>query len=151
MESENPFRVSLKLKEGKSPHLYLVQLQELMKEDTSLHPMMKRTLLMLKKTRTPFILLANMREMVIDPTNSRHFDRSANPKGDWVCTLWSESEIKQHRENPKEHIKAILNLFEKLGYEIYDYQTCSLEYIKMLEEITLKQIEDQIKGRETKE
>ena len=56
VEIEKPFRISLKLKEGKSPHVYLPQLKVLMEEDTSLHPMMEKTLKLLKKTKTPLIL-----------------------------------------------------------------------------------------------
>ena len=138
-----PFRVSLKLKEGKSPHLYIPQIQEIMKDDTSLHPMMKKTLTLLKKTRTPFIMLSKLREIVIDPINFRHFDRSAEPKGAWVCTLWSPEEIAQSKKDLQGHIKAMFNLFDKLGYEFYDTQNCTLEYMQMLEEITIKQIEAQ--------
>jgi hypothetical protein len=119
-----------------------------MKEDTSLHPMMYKTLQMLKKTRTPFIMLASLREVVIDPLNFRHFDRSAEPRGDWVCTLWSEEEIKQHNKDEEGHIKAMFSLFEKLGYELYDSKECSLEYMKMLEDLTSRQIENQLKQRE---
>jgi hypothetical protein len=145
---EKSFRITLKLAAGKSPHIYLEQLKEIMKNDTSLHPMMKKTLKMLKLTRIPYIMLANTREIVIDPMNFRHFDRSVEPKGDWICTLWGESEIEQHKKNPEEHIKAILKLFESLGYELYNSKTCSLEYVQSLEELTSGQIESQLKGRE---
>jgi len=147
MAEEKPFRISLKLKEGKSPHLYVSQLKVMMENDTSLHPMMKRTLLMLKKTRTPFILLAKTREVVIDPLNSRHFDRSVEPRGTWICTMWSEEELKEHTKDSQGHIRAILKLFESLGYELYDSQPCSVDYIEMLEDVTSPQIEAQIKGR----
>jgi hypothetical protein len=140
---DKPFRVSLKLKEGKSPHLYLNQIQVLMKDDTSLHPLMKKTLLMLKKTRTPYIMLAKLREVVIDPINFRHFDRNAEPKGPWVCTLWSEEEIRQAKKDLKEHIKSVFNLFEGLGYEFYDSKEVSPDYMQMLEDLTSKQIEAQ--------
>jgi hypothetical protein len=143
-----PFRVSLKLKEGKSPHLFITQIKEIMDEDTSLHPMMERTLKLLKRTRTPFVMLATVRELVVDPINLRHFERSAQPrKGAWVCTLWSEEEVKQHKQDPEGHIKAMFNLFEKLGYEFYDTQKCNADYLKMLEDLTFNQIEVQLKQR----
>ena len=145
---EKPFRVTLKLKEGKSPHLYITQIQEMMKNDTDLHPMMEKTLKLLKKTRTPFIMLAPLREIVLDPLNFRHFDRSAEPRGDWVCTLWSEDEIKQHREDPEGHIKASLKMFEALGYELFNAEAISDEYLRSLEELTSKQIEAQMKARQ---
>ncbi|MCK9430207.1 MAG: hypothetical protein M0R17_09410 [Candidatus Omnitrophica bacterium] len=148
MNIQKPFRVSLKLKEGKSPHIYLTQLKVLMEEDTSLHPMMYKTLQLLKKTRTPFIMLATLREIVIDPLNFRHFDRSAEPRGDWVCTLWSKEEIKEHKQDAEGHIKAMFKMFEALGYEFYDSKECSQEYIRMLEDLTSKQIENQMLQRE---
>jgi hypothetical protein len=146
MESKS-FRVSLKLKEGKSPHLFIEQIKQMMSEDTSLHPMMEKTLKMLKKTRTPYIMLSRLRELVVDPENFRHFDRSADPKRDFVCTLWSKEEITQYKEDPDAHIKAMFNLFEKMGYEFYDSKECTHEYIKQLENMTFKQIEAQLKGR----
>lgn len=148
MKITKPFRVSLKLKEGKSPHIYVTQLKVLMEEDTSLHPMMEKTLKMLKKTRTPFIMLAPLREIVLDPMNYRHFDRSAEPRGDWVCTLWSEDEIKQHNKDADGHIKAMFHMFESLGYEFYDSKECSDEYMQMLEDLTSGQVASQLKQRE---
>jgi len=148
MEITKPFRISLKLKDGKSPHVYINQIKAIMENDTELHPMMAKTLKLLKKTRQPYILLANLREVVVDPLNLRHFDRSAEPRGNWVCTLWSEDEIKQHKKDPEGHIKAMFHLFESLGYEFYDTKEVSSDYILMLEDLTSKQIEAQMKGRE---
>jgi hypothetical protein len=138
------FRVSLKLKEGASPHLYTIQLKEIMKDDSSLHPMMNRTLKLLKKTRTPYIKLSYLREVVFDAMNFRHFDRSAEPRGNWVCTLWSIEEIKDFKSNPEEYLKTVLKFFQLLGYELYDNEICSADYIKSLEDLTQKQIEAQL-------
>lgn len=141
------FRVSLKLQEGKSPHLFVVQIKEIMKNDTSLHPMMSKTLKLLKKTRTPFIMLATLKEIVVDPINFRHFLRDAEPRGDWVCTIWSDEEIQQHKEDAQGHIKAMFHMFEGLGYEFYDTQPASKEYIRTLEQMTEKQIQQQMQQR----
>jgi hypothetical protein len=143
-----PFRVSLKLAEGKSPHIYTPQLKVMMENDTSLHPMMEKTLKMLKKTRTPFIMLATIREVIVDPQNNRHFDRSAEPRGSWVCTLWSEEEIKQNVIDPEGHLKAALKLFQALGYDLFDSAIVSEEYLKSVEELCKPQIESQLRGRE---
>jgi len=142
------FRVTLKLKEGASPHVYVTTLKMLMIDDTSLHPMMEKTLKLLKKTRTPFIKLSELRELVFDGLNFRHFDRSAEPRGDWVCTLWSEDEVKDFISNPEEYVKTVLKFFNKLGYDLYDSNICSVDYLKMLEDVTSKQIESQLKGME---
>lgn len=144
---EKAFRVSMKLKPGKQPHLFIAQLKEIMANDTSLHPMMNRTLKMLKKTRTPYIMLPHLREMVFDPLNFRHFDRSAEPKGNWVVTLWAPEEIKDYLSNKEEYIKTVLKLFEALGYELYDSKTVSEEYMNALAERVKPQIESQLKGR----
>ena len=140
------FRVSLKLTEGHSPHIYITQLKTLMKDDVALHPMMERTLKLLKKTRTPYVKLAVLRELVFDAMNFRHYDRSADPPGKWVCTLWSEEEIKDFKSNPEEYIKTVLKFFQVLGYELFDSLVCSPEYLKMLEDVTSKQIAAQMKN-----
>lgn len=143
-----PFRVSLKLADGKSPHIYTTQLKVMMEKDTSLHPMMSKTLKLLKKTRTPYIMLATIREVIIDPQNNRHFDRSAEPRGSWVCTLWSDEEIEQNTKDPEGHLKASLKLFQTLGYELFDSAIISDEYLKSIEELCRPQIESQLRGRE---
>ncbi len=127
--------------------MYLVQLKELMKNDKSLHPMMEKTLKLLKKSRTPYIMLSRLREMVIDPNNLRHYDRSAEPKGDWVCTIWSEEEAESFRNDSEGHIKSMFNMFEGLGYEFYDSKEVTIEYLNMLEDITIKQINAQMEQR----
>lgn len=139
------FRVSLKLKEGSPPHLYTIQLKKYMADDTSLHPMMNRTLKMLKKTRTPYIKLSFLREVVFDCPNLRHFDRSADPQGNWVCTLWSEGEVEDFQNNPEEYIRTVLKFFKLLGYELYDSTVCKQEYLDMLQDVTSRQIESQEK------
>lgn len=141
------FRVSLKLREGAQPHVYTVQLKKLMEDDTSLHPMMSRTLKFLKKTRAPYIILAQLREVVFDPKNLRHFDRSAEPRKNWVCTLWSSEEIEDFTKNPEEYIRTVLKFFEQLGYELYDSNICKQDYLDMLVDVCTKQIARQQKGR----
>lgn len=148
MVTDKAFRVSMKLKDGKNPHVFTTQLKLIMENDSSLHPMMKRTLKMLKRTRTPYIMLATLREVVFDPINFRHFDRSAEPRGYWNCVLWSEQEIKDYLKDKENYIKAALRLFESLGYELYDSKVVTEEYLKSLEELTQKQIDSQVQGRE---
>lgn len=147
---DKAFRISMKLKEGKQPHLFVTQLQKIMENDKELHPMMARTLKMLKRTRTPYIMLATLREVVFDPLNFRHFDRSAEPRGNWIVTMWSESEIADYLKNPEEYIKAALKLFESLGYDLFDSKVVTVEYLNSLAELCSKQIDSQLKGREMK-
>ena len=152
MEKELPssfkkaFRVSLKLREGAQPHLYTTQLKKIMEDDTSLHPMMNRTLKLLKKTRTPYIMLSRKREVVFDCPNLRHFDRSADPMRNWVCTLWSEAEVNDFNQNPEEYLRTVLKFFKVLGYDLYDSNVCRKKYIDMLVDVCSKQIKSQEKG-----
>lgn len=144
---DKAFRVSLKLKDGAQPHIYTSQLKKLMEDDTSLHPMMNRTLKLLKKTRTPYIRLSRLREVVFDFPNLRHFDRSADPMRNWVCTLWSEDEVADYKENPEEYLRTVLKFYKKMGYELFDSNPCKPDYIEMLVDVCTKQIERQEKGR----
>jgi len=141
------FRVSLKLKEGAQPHLYTGQLKKMMEDDTSLHPMMNRTLKLLKKTRTPYIMLSRKREVVFDCPKLRHFDRSADPMKNWVCTLCSDEEVEDYKSNPEEYLRTVLRFFKKLGYELFDSNVCKEDYIDMLVDVCQKQIKSQEKGR----
>ena len=145
------FRVTLKLKEGSPPHLFTTQLKKLMEEDTSLHPMMHRTLKLLKKTRTPYIKLSLLREVVFDFNGFRHFDRSAEPRGNWVCTLWSVEEVNDFTSDPEEYVRTVLKFFKVLGYDLYDSKICTPDYIVSLSELTSKQIESQMKSMAERE
>lgn len=141
------FRISLKLREGAQPHIYIIQLKKIMEKDKSLHPMMSRTLKLLKKTRTPYIILSKLREVVFDFPNLRHFDRSADPMKNWVCTLWSEGEVEDYQKNPEEYLRTVLKFYKSLGYDLYDSNACKKEYIDMLVDVCSKQLERQHKGR----
>lgn len=141
------FRVSLKLKEGTQPHIYVSQLKTIMENDVSLHPMMEKTLKLLKRTRQPYIVLSTLREVVFDCANLRHFDRSAEPQGNWVCTLWSEDEVSDCKSNPEEYLRTVLKFFKELGYELYDSSVCKEDYIDMLVDVCAKQIKRQKVGR----
>ena len=136
-----PIRIIFKLKKNAPPHLFIPAIKELMKDDKSLHPMMKRTLILLKKMRQPYIQLAVEKEMIIDSENFRHFERSLNPLGKWSKVYWSDEEIKQHKENPKGHMKEILELYNKLGYESFfeGAGEVSEEYLKEVLVLTSNQ------------
>lgn len=140
------FRVSLKIKEGAPPHLYVGQLSKMMEDDKALHPMMNRTLKLLRKTRTPYIMLSKLREVVFDCQKLRHFDRSADPMKNWVCTLWSPEEVSDFKANPEEYLRTVLKFFKLLGYELYDSNVCKKDYVEMLVDVCSKQIRSQEKG-----
>jgi len=145
---QKAFRISLKLREGAQPHMYTGQLKKIMEDDSSLHPMMNRTLKLLKRTRTPYIMLSNKREVVFDCPNLRHFDRSADPMRNWVCTLWSKEEVEDFTKSPEEYLRTVLKFFKLLGYDLYDSTQCKDDYIEMLVDVCSKQIKSQEKGLE---
>lgn len=139
------FRMTLKLQEGKPPHLYLNQLKQLIEGDKTLHPMMEKTLKMLKRTRTPFIYLSTKREVIYDGDNFRHFDRSASPTpGAWICTIWSEEEAEQYKKDKKGHMEAFMKMMQKLGYEFFNTTQISDEYLKTIESLCEEQIRAQM-------
>ena len=125
----DPFKITLKLKKDSQPHLYLLTLKELMKDDKSLHPMMERTLKFMKKTRTPFVRLASVKEIVIDAKNYTHFERSIEPETNaWAKIEWSDEEKEQFDKNPKEYLEKVFYTYEnKFGYDFFNKELQSQE------------------------
>lgn len=135
-----PIRFSLKLKEGKAPHLYISDIKKLIENDKTLHPQMEQTLKLLKKRRQPFIELATLKELVFDVKNYRHFERSIEPrKIGWLKTYWSIEEQEQCDKDPEAHVKFILQSMEKIGYEFFNPVQCTDDFIEYLESMTIKQ------------
>jgi len=134
-----PFKITLKLNENSSPHLYVRQIKELIENDNYLHPMLKGLLLTLKKARMPFVRLSLQKELVIVPDNSCHYERAISPEARaWGKIEWAEEEIKEYNENPSKYIKAVLRLQEKIGYDFFNKESQSEEDIEELERLTKK-------------
>ena len=135
----NPFKVTLKLNEESSPHLYVRRINELITEDEYLHPMLKGLLLTLKKARLPYVRLSLEKEMVIVPGLSCHFERSISPTPlAWGRINWEEDEVEEFKEDEKKYIENVLNLQKKIGYDFYDKKDIEQEEIDELIEITKK-------------
>lgn len=114
-------KITIQLRETAPPHLYLDQIKELIKNDESLHPKLKGALQLMKKARSPFIVLAGAKEIVYVPEKGMHFERAVQPQiTGWSRVDWSEEEIKEFEENPKGHLRETLNFFKALGYDFID-------------------------------
>ena len=111
-----------------------------MKDDNSLHPMMERTLKFMKKTRTPFVRLATIKELVLVPDEHLHFERSIEPETTaWIKIEWSEDEIKDFDKNPKEYLRKIFYTYEnKFGYEFFNKELLKDDELERLKKITTK-------------
>jgi len=132
-----PFKITLKLNDEASPHLYVRRINELIAEDEYLHPMLKGLLLTLKKARMPFIRLSMEKEMVISPDLHCHFERAIQPEArPWSKISWEEDEIKEFEENHKKYIKAVLELQKKIGYDFFDKKDVDAKEIEELLELT---------------
>jgi len=132
-----PFKITLKLNDEASPHLYVRRINELIAEDEYLHPMLKGLLLTLKKARMPFIRLSMEKEMVISPDLHCHFERAIQPEArPWSKIAWEEDEIKEFEENHKKYIKAVLELQKKIGYDFFDKKDVDAKEIEELLELT---------------
>jgi hypothetical protein len=135
-----PFRIFLKLSSTAAPHIYIDEFKKIMSEDKTLHPQMKNTLLLVKKTRMPFIRLAEEKEIVFDDENFRHFERALKPQIlGWVKVNWSEEEIEDYNKNKKLYLTKVLEMFSKLGYVFYDKSDVTKEELKYLLDVTASQ------------
>ena len=116
-------KITLKLRETASPHLYLDNLKRLMKEDDEIHPMMEKLLKLIKKGRVPYIILAKVKEIIFVPEENLHFERVIEPTpSGYMRVDWMDSEIEDYDKDPKKFIEDKLNFFKKLGYEFYNQE-----------------------------
>lgn len=115
------FQLTLKLRADANPHLYINDIKKLMVNDTYIHPLMKNTLLLLKKTRLPFLRLATEKDIVFIPEEYTHLERAIEPQlTGYERIVWSEEERKEYETNPKKFFADILNMYVTLGYELVD-------------------------------
>jgi len=146
-----PFKITLKLNEESSPHLYVRRINELIAEDEYLHPILKGLLKTLKKARMPYIRLSSEKEMVISSDLYCHFERAIQPEAKaWGKIEWEEEEIKEFEDNPKEYIKNVLNLQKKIGYDFFDKKDVDKKEIEELLELTKKKVKKEKWWKKTK-
>jgi len=142
------FKVELKLSPEASPHLYVRQINDLIKNDEYLHPMLKGLLLTLKKARMPYARLSLEKEIVIVPEKYLHFERATSPDiHAWGKIEWTDEEKVEFDENPKKYIEAVLKLQKSIGYDIYKNEEVSEEEIEDIEELTKKKTKKKLWGK----
>jgi hypothetical protein len=113
------FKITLLLKETSAPHLYIDKIKEMMIGDTYLHPLMKNTLLMMKKTRMPYVLLATVKDIIFVPERNYHLERGFQPRDTgWFKIDWTEKEIQESKTNFEVFKAKVLDHYVKLGYNI---------------------------------
>lgn len=111
-------QITLKLSPNANPHLYINQLKEFMKNDTYIHPMMERTLKLMKKMRSPFVRLATVKEIMFVPERYLHLERALEPSLTGYHRFdWAPEEIDNFNKDSKKFFEDILRMYEKLGYQ----------------------------------
>jgi hypothetical protein len=134
-----PFKITLILRNTSAPHLYLDQLKELIKDDKAISDSLKGALKVMKKAKMPFIRLANKKELVIVSDQYLHFERALDPSiTGWARLEWSDEEKKEFDNNPKQHIKNVLEMFKKIGYDTFDHKLVDEDELEELFKFTEK-------------
>jgi len=111
-------KIILKLKATSAPHLYIDQIKKMMLDDTYLHPMMKNTLLLMKKTRMPYVILATLKEIIFVPEKNFHLERGLQPRDTGYFKIdWTEKEISQVKTDFEKYKYKVLENYGALGYE----------------------------------
>jgi len=122
-------------------------MKEMMKDDDYIHPMMKKTLLLLKKTRMPFLRLATVKEIVFIPEKYTHMERALEPSlTDYSRILWSKEEREEYEKTPRDFFENILKLYVKLGYELIERKDIDDKVRDEILKLTEKQAEAQEKN-----
>ena len=123
-----PFKLTLQLNKNAAPHLFVDKIKYLIRNDKSLSPQLRKLLLLMKKTRMPYIMLASKKEIIYDVDNHYHLDRGLEPNIiGWSKIDWTEEEIEDYNKDKKKYILASFELFKELGYEIVDKDDIELE------------------------
>jgi len=133
----NKIKLTLKLREDCPPHLFITQIKKLMEKDKSLHKDMKNLLLYLKKTKQSYVPLSHVQEVIIDFDKFLNFQRGIEPQiSAWVRKEMDEEEKEDYKENPKKYLKGLLNLYNSMGYDFYNQEEVTEEFIESLIKIT---------------
>jgi hypothetical protein len=131
------FKYTFKMRPDSSPHLYLHQLKEMIKNDGYIHPLMKNTLTLMKKTRQPFVRLATVKEIVFIPEKFVHFERILEPTlSGYMKIDWAEEEKEAVTANPKKFFTEVLDMYKKFGYEITERENVDEVLINELLKLT---------------
>lgn len=114
-------KLHLKIRNTSSPHLYLDQIKEMIKNDDFLLPAMRGYLNFMKKTKRSFIPLPLESEILILPSHFCNLTRGLSPQlTEFNKVEWNDSDIHRYKTNGKKFIEDIKLLYNKMGYEILE-------------------------------
>ena len=137
-----PQKIYLKLKAGSKPHLFVTQIKDMLKSDDYLHPGLKNALLLMKKTRMPYIILATIKEIILVPEKGLHLERAIEPSLTGYFRIdWTEKEKASYLKDPKKYVDDILDHYFKLGYDITPFQEVPMQTVEAIL-ATTKKIEE---------
>ena len=132
-----PKRIIMRLSSNAKPHIYIHEIKALMEGDTYLHPQMKAMLLMMKKSRAPFLRLATIKEIILYPEKSMHFERVIQPELTGYFRIeWSPEEIIKYKADPKAYTENVLVNYKKMGYDFDTPADMPLAEVQKIENIT---------------
>lgn len=112
-------KLVLTLRTSSSPHLYLDQMKEMIKNDEYLLPAMRGYLNYMKKTKRTFIQLPLQSEVIIAYEFSCNLTRGLSPSlTEFNKIEWTESDLNRWKENSTRFVEDIKELYTKMGYEM---------------------------------
>jgi hypothetical protein len=134
-----PQKIYLKLKAGAHPHLFVDKIKEMISKDDYLHPGLKNALLLMKKTRMPYIILATIKEIILVPEKGLHLERAIEPSLTGYFRIdWTKKEKESYIKDPKKYIEDILAHYYKLGYDITPFQEVPMQTVDAILATTKK-------------
>lgn len=123
-----PTKIIFKLRQTSSPHLYIDQLKELVTKEKTISLQLKNALLLMKKTRMPYVMLALVKEMILYPEKNLHIEHALQPSvTGWAKIQWTEDEIKKYKKSKIEFESEMFDMYSKLGYEVISTEKISAE------------------------
>lgn len=130
-------KLIFKLRKDCPPHLFISQIKDMIEKDKSLHKDMKNLLLYLKKTKQTHVPLSYTQEVVIDFDNYVNFQRGIEPQvSAWIKKEMDDEEKQDYNKNVENYFYSILDLYDKMGYELVNKENVSEEFLKDLYKIT---------------
>lgn len=128
------YKFKLIIRNTSSPHLYLDNIKEILKDDDYLLPQMRKTLLLLKKFKRSFIQLPLQMDVIISPEFKCNLERALSPQLlNFNKTDWDEKDFEKYTSNKLKFIDDAKILYNKMGYDIEE-GVVDVENVKVIVE-----------------
>jgi hypothetical protein len=133
-----PIKFQIKLRKGERPDISVMTIKKLVAEDNYVNPSLQRTLKLLKKTRTPYIRLPEVKEMVLDLDNYTYFERSLKPEATaWVKWELCEEEIEDYEKDKEGYVARVSDMYSKyLKSDFYNHEVIAADELVTIYKIT---------------